>query len=152
MNNIIHRPLLSKKLRGYNQIWRTMKVTFVLLFSVLMHVSASGIAQNINLNRKNSALPQVFTDLGKQSGYQFFYNERLLEKARKVDIVIHNGTIDDALKLCFKDQPFSYEIIDKTVVIKEKEKSFMDALSSRTVDPVIVRGTITFTQPDGLLV
>lgn len=149
MNNIIHRPLLSKKLRGYNQIWRTMKVTFVLLFSVLMHVSASGIAQNINLNRKNSALPQVFTDLGKQSGYQFFYNERLLEKARKVDIVIHNGTIDDALKLCFKDQPFSYEIIDKTVVIKEKEKSFMDALSSRTVDPVVVRGTITFTQPDG---
>ncbi|QNK61034.1 SusC/RagA family TonB-linked outer membrane protein [Pedobacter sp. PAMC26386] len=149
MNNIIHCPLLSKNWQGYNQIWRTMKVTFVLLFSVLMHVSAAGLAQNINLNRKKSALPQIFTDLGKQSGYQFFYNERLLEKAKKVDVVIHNGTLAEALELCFKDQPFSYEIVDKTVVIKEKEKSFFDVFSSRSVDPVIVRGTVTFTQSDG---
>lgn len=126
-----------------------MKVTFVLLFSVLMHVSAAGLAQKINLNKKNSALPEIFNDLGKQSGYQFFYNERLLERAKKVDIKIQNGTLDEALKLCFKDQPFSYEIVDKTVVIKEKERSFMEALTNRAPDPVIVRGSVTFTQNDG---
>lgn len=126
-----------------------MKVTFVLLFSVLMHVSAAGLAQKINLNKKNSALPEIFNDLGKQSGYQFFYNERLLERAKKVDIKIQNGTLDEALKLCFKDQPFSYEIVDKTVVIKEKERSFIEALTNRAPDPIIVRGSVTFTQNDG---
>lgn len=142
MNNIIHCPLLSKNWQGYNQIWRTMKVTFVLLFSVLMHVSAAGIAQNINLNKKNTALTQVFTDLGKQSGYQFFYNERLLEKASKVDITIINGTLDEALKLCFKNQPFSYEIVDKTVVVIEKEKSILDKIAAYLAI-IEVRGRVT---------
>ncbi|WP_052496073.1 SusC/RagA family TonB-linked outer membrane protein [Pedobacter lusitanus] len=126
-----------------------MKVTFVLLFSVLMHVSAAGLAQKININKKNSALPEIFNDLGKQSGYQFFYNERLLEKAKKVNLKIQDGTLDETLKLCFKDQPFSYEIIDKTVVVKEKEKTEKEVVTTKAADPVVVKGTVSFAYPDG---
>jgi len=94
-----------------------------------MQVSAIGMAQSINLNKKNTELPEIFTELGRQSGYQFFYNERLLEKASRVNVKITNGTLDEALKLCFKNQPFSYEILDKTVIIKEKKQSFIDKIS-----------------------
>jgi hypothetical protein len=123
MNNIIHCTLLSKKPQGRNLIWRIMKLTFALLFSVFMQVSASGTAQTINLKKRNTPLTQIFADLGQQSGYQFFYNERLLEKASKVNVEIANGTLVEALNLCFENQPFSYEIMDKTVVVKAREKS-----------------------------
>lgn len=129
MNNIIHCALLSKKWQGGSQIWRIMKLTFAILFSALMQVSAVGIAQTININKKNAALTQIFADLGKQSGYEFFYNERLLEKASKVSLQVTNATLTDALDLCFKDQPFSYEIMDKTVVVKPKEKSVLDKIA-----------------------
>lgn len=142
MNNIIHYTLLSKKRQGGNLIWRIMKLTFALLFSVLMQVSAAGTAQTINLRKKNTALPQIFADLGKQSGYEFFYNERLLEKASKVNVEITNGTLIEALNLCFKNQPFSYEIMDKTVVIKAKEKSILEKITDYFA-VVEVKGRVT---------
>lgn len=142
MNNIVHCVLLPKKTKQRNQIWRIMKLTFVILFFALMQISAAGIAQNINLNKKNSSLTEIFAELGKQSGYQFFYNERILEKASKVDVLVTNSTLNEALILCFKNQPFSYEILDKTVVIKEKEKNLLDKIADY-VNSVQVSGHVT---------
>lgn len=142
MNNIIHCTLLSKKPQGSNLIWRIMKLTFALLFSVFMQVSASGTAQTINLKKRNTPLTQIFADLGQQSGYQFFYNERLLEKASKVSVEIANGTLIEALNLCFENQPFSYEIMDKTVVVKAREKSILEAIADYFAI-VEVKGRVT---------
>jgi TonB-linked SusC/RagA family outer membrane protein len=142
MNNIIHCGLLSKKWQVRNQIWRIMKLTFVFLFSAFMQLSAAGVAQSINLNKRDTPLTQIFTDLGKQSGYQFFYNERLLERASKVDVKIKNGTLEEALNLCFKDQPFSYEILDKIVVIKEKDKTIFDRIAAY-ITAVQIKGRVT---------
>jgi hypothetical protein len=119
-----------------------MKLTFALLFSVFMQVSASGTAQTINLKKRNTPLTQIFADLGQQSGYQFFYNERLLEKASKVNVEIANGTLIEALNLCFENQPFSYEIMDKTVVVKAREKSILEAIADYFAI-VEVKGRVT---------
>ncbi|MBO9674193.1 MAG: SusC/RagA family TonB-linked outer membrane protein [Sphingobacteriaceae bacterium] len=103
-----------------------MKLTFVILFMGLMQTSAAGIAPTIDLIKKKAPLTEVFNELGRQSGYQFFYNERLLEKA---NVTINNGTLNEALQASFKNQPFTHEILDKTVVVKEKKKSFFDKIS-----------------------
>ncbi len=43
-----------------------------------------------------------------------------MQQARKVTIAIKDADLDDVLKLCFKDQPLNYKIVDKTVIVKAK--------------------------------
>jgi TonB-dependent SusC/RagA subfamily outer membrane receptor len=68
-------------------------------------------------------LEKAFAEIRKQTGYSFVYRLEWMKDARKVDITVHNSTIQEALDQCFKNQPFSYEIIDRTVVLKRKEKT-----------------------------
>ncbi|HEY8388765.1 MAG TPA: hypothetical protein VIK74_09185, partial [Parasegetibacter sp.] len=65
---------------------RIMKITAIFVFAAIMQVQASGYAQNITLTLKNAPLQKAFAEIGKQSGYQFFFNERLLKNARLVSL------------------------------------------------------------------
>ncbi|GEO06258.1 hypothetical protein AAE02nite_39220 [Adhaeribacter aerolatus] len=68
-------------------------------------------------------MEKVFKSLRKQTGYSFFYRVNLLQKARPVNLQLKGVTLDEALKNCFEGQPFTYEILNKTVIIKPKEIS-----------------------------
>ncbi|MBN9383819.1 MAG: SusC/RagA family TonB-linked outer membrane protein [Chitinophagaceae bacterium] len=97
-----------------------MKLTMLFIVACL-HVSASGIAQNITLSVKNKSLQVVFKEIRRQSGYQFFYNQSVLEKTSPITMDVKNVSIEEALKACFKDQVVTYEIIGKNIVIKDKD-------------------------------
>jgi hypothetical protein len=110
-----------------------MRLTTVILIASLMQVSANSLAQKITLSKSNAGLPAIFKELKAQSGYNFFYTDNLLKDAKPVTIKVNSAEFENVLKLIFADQPFSYEINSKTVVIKEKAKepSFMDNLVAR---------------------
>ena len=95
-----------------------MKFTAILLIAACLHVSARSYSQQISLSLKNAPLEQVFREIQRQSGYNFVYNNRIIQNARAIDITVRNATVEDVLALCFKDQPFSYSILDKTIVVK----------------------------------
>lgn len=95
-----------------------MKLTVVFLLGAALQVSARSFSQSITLSEKNVSLEKVFKQIKKQTGYVFWYEDNLLEKSRNVDIAVHDATLDEALRLCFKDQPLSYEIVGKTIVIR----------------------------------
>lgn len=99
-----------------------MKLTMLFLVACL-HVSASGIAQNITLSVKNKSLQVVFKEIRRQSGYEFFYNQGVLAKASPITVDVKNVSIEEALKACFKGQVVTYEIIGKNIVIKDKDAS-----------------------------
>lgn len=112
--------LLSGQL--FSQTWRIMRLTIVFLIISLLQVSARGYTQNITLSKKQISLKRVFAEIEKQSGYQFFYNEKLLAKASKVSLSLRNATLAKTLDACFENQPFTYSILNKTIIIKEKAK------------------------------
>jgi TonB-linked SusC/RagA family outer membrane protein len=45
----------------------------------------------------------------------------MLAKAKKVNIQVRNGTVEQVLEQCFRDQPFTYVVQDKIIIVKEKE-------------------------------
>src|SRR6476659_68427 len=98
-----------------------MKLTTILLLAASLQLSARGITQ-ITLKEKNAPLEKVFQQIKKQSGYVFWYKDKILEKAKPVNISVKNATLEQLLQLLFQDQPLAYEIIGKTVVIKYKEE------------------------------
>jgi TonB-dependent starch-binding outer membrane protein SusC len=101
-----------------NIINLAMKLTALLLLSVCLAASATGKTQTITLSVRNAQLKDVFKEIKRQSGYTFMYTESLLQDAKKVSLDVKDIPLEEALKLCFAEQPFNYSIIEKTIVIK----------------------------------
>lgn len=92
---------------------------FLLFFYISSH--GKGFAQQVSLSHKNVRLEIIFKEITRQTGYTFIYTENLLQKANKVSISINNSSLETALNTCFQDQPLSYTILNKMVIIKEKK-------------------------------
>ncbi|MBE7172847.1 MAG: SusC/RagA family TonB-linked outer membrane protein [Williamsia sp.] len=90
------------------------------LAGCLILVSTS-FAQLITISKKNASLQDLLMEVYKQSGYYFYCNSDLLGKAKKVDINVREASLEDVLKICFKDQSLGYSIDNKVIVVKEKK-------------------------------
>jgi TonB-dependent starch-binding outer membrane protein SusC len=97
-----------------------MRLTALLILIAALHVGATGHAQRVTISVKNASIENVFKEIRKQTGYQFLYNNQMLDKAKKVSITIQDATLNEALDICFADQPLTYEIVEKTIIIKVK--------------------------------
>lgn len=99
-----------------------MKLSFLLLAAILL-VSTAAVAQKITLDKNNIPLVDALSDIRQQSGYSVFYDEDVLRKAQFVSVHIKNGTLEEALKQCFNDQPFTYTINNKTILVTPKAET-----------------------------
>ncbi|HEX6848100.1 MAG TPA: TonB-dependent receptor, partial [Chitinophagaceae bacterium] len=118
-----------------------MKLTTIFLLAVCLNASANGFSQNVSLHEVNSPLDKVFREIKKQSDYTFVYTKGLLKKANTVTVNISNAPVEQALEACFQNQPLTYTIFNKMVVVKEKEA---DA-SAKTETVLIAAPPITVT-------
>lgn len=108
------------------QILRIMKLTTLIIMIALVQVSALTKAQ-ITLNETSASLRKVLKTISKQSGYDFVYNDRDLDNTRPIRIKLENASVEQALQICFENQPLVYEVADRTVMVKRKEdKSVID--------------------------
>ncbi len=100
---------------------RVMKLTTVLCIVALMQVNANTYSQKISLNVKNASLENVLALISSQSSYNFIYNSTMLKEADPVTIKVKDKSLSTVLDLCFKSQPLTYVINNKTIVIKKRE-------------------------------
>lgn len=121
-----------------------MKLTLVILTMAIFQVNAATYAQKITLHRNKASLEQVFDDIRNQSGYDFFYNLKLIKSARPVTVNIKDMDLKDALTEIFSDQPLTYTITteDKAIVVKEKTKP---------VPPKTITGKVTDEKGNSLI-
>lgn len=99
-----------------------MRVTAILLLTATLQVSAAGFSQKITISKTNASIEEIFGIIQKQAGYDFVFNSHMLARAKKVSINAENATVEEVLDQCFKDQPLTYVIRDKVIVVKEKEQ------------------------------
>ncbi|SDJ10465.1 TonB-linked outer membrane protein, SusC/RagA family [Pedobacter sp. ok626] len=97
-----------------------MKLTAVLMITAFLQFAQAGKAQRITFSQRNVSLEEVFKEIRKQSGYDFFYDVEDIKKAKRVDLSAKNETIEEVLNRCFKGQPFTYLLKESTVIVKEK--------------------------------
>lgn len=101
-----------------------MKFSAILLFAACLQVSAKSLAQQVSLSEKNASLEKLFRTIEKQTGYVFFYDHLLIDKAPRINVKASNLPLEEAVELVLKDQPLSYSIIGKNIVIKERRTVF----------------------------
>jgi len=99
-----------------------MKLIVVILLTASFCISGKLHAQrHVTLTIKNGSLETVLKEISKQTGYLYAFQDQWKEKAKTIDISVKNVTLEKALSICFKEQPFTYTIIKNTIVVKEKE-------------------------------
>ncbi|RYZ24143.1 MAG: SusC/RagA family TonB-linked outer membrane protein, partial [Sphingobacteriales bacterium] len=95
-----------------------------LMLMTTIQLSAGTRAQTVTLNEKSAKLETVLKKIKKQSGYAFLYQDQLLRNSLPVSIDVVNTSIEDALKIIFREQPLSYEIVSARLIsIKAKPLS-----------------------------
>ncbi len=104
------------------QNWLVMKLTAILLLSACLQVSANGFSQDISLSEKNVSLQKVFRQIHKQTGYQFFYEDEMLNKTGRIDINVKDMSLEKVLAICFKGLPLSYGITNNVITINRKKE------------------------------
>jgi TonB-dependent starch-binding outer membrane protein SusC len=115
------RSGLTKSLsanRRIGMIIRVMKLMAILLLAAALQVSARSAGQTVTLSEKDATLEKLFREIRRQTGYNFLYNDAWLGQTKRVTIQVSNASLTEALNICFKDQPFTYSIVEHTIVVK----------------------------------
>lgn len=134
--------------RLYHRLLLIMRLTTVILIASLMQVSAATFGQRITLNQKNASLETVLKQIHEQSGYDFYYDGRLISSAKPVDIAVQNVSVEEALKSALAGSDIGFSIKGKIVAIKRKSQILDNSLPVfRRID---VRGTVMDEKGTGL--
>ena len=96
-----------------------MKFTVLFLSIACITASAHGYSQ-ITLTETNTPIQKVFKKIELQSGYEFLYTTKMIQYSNTVDVSVKDASIKEVLSICFKDQPFTYSIVEQTIVVKQK--------------------------------
>ncbi|HEX6431931.1 MAG TPA: TonB-dependent receptor [Niastella sp.] len=116
-----------------------MNFLSIFMLVACLNVTAGVYSQRVTLSGENIPLKQVFKEIKKQTGYTFAYRGILLQKAGKVTVHVTNASIQQVLDICFQDQPLTYSIFNKIVVVNEKE---LPAPKPAPAPPIKITGKI----------
>lgn len=116
-----------------------MNFALLLLMCTFMQISLAADAQKITIQKQNASLEYVLSEINRQTGYEFLYTREMMKETRVLDVHLKNQLLDDALKQVFRNQPLTYSINARTIVIRRKEA----AVATERRPPVTIRGKVT---------
>lgn len=153
--------------KGLKKLVTIMRITMVLLFTVLLQAVAveSTYSQSatITVNAAQTSLIDLFSQIEKQSEFLFFYVDRDVKNI-KVNVQAQNKQIDDVLANALRGTNLTYTINDRNVNIVRKSqvsqqhprKKITGRVVDQNDDPVIGANVIengttngTVTDMDG---
>ncbi len=144
-----------------------MKLTMFFLLATLIHVSASVYSQQtkLSISLQNASVREVLKQIEDQSDFFFMYKNENIDVNRIVTIDIKNKSVEYLLEELFKGTKVSYEVVNRQIVLVDKEKANINApvqqqksvtgkVSDASGGPlpgvsVVVKGTTNGTITDG---
>ncbi|HOI47746.1 MAG TPA: STN domain-containing protein, partial [Prolixibacteraceae bacterium] len=122
--------LLLTKLPGrqagpLKNLYRVMKLTWLLVLTLCLQTSASVWSQTSSLSLKlnNTTLQELFNTIENKTGYRFFYNNDEVDVSQKVTLSINDKTVGDILTQAFKDLPYSFKELDNKLILIERTEN-----------------------------
>jgi TonB-linked SusC/RagA family outer membrane protein len=131
------------------KLFRIMKLSTLLIFCVIMQISASTYSQNVRLqiSMTDAKITEVFAEIKKKSEFDFLDKSELVKDLPNVTIDFRNITIVQILDDIIPNQ-LEYEISDKTVIIRKNPNSLPKG--SEINADVDISGIITDENGQGL--
>lgn len=120
-----------------NRTLMRLSLIFFLIFLGCLTLSASDSkGQEVNITVNAKPLETVLKQIEKQTGYLFFFKAASLKKSRPVTVNIKDASLKTALDKIFAEQPFAFEIIGETIVVKDKPTPEPKISDKKTVQTI----------------
>ncbi|MDR1273952.1 MAG: SusC/RagA family TonB-linked outer membrane protein [Odoribacteraceae bacterium] len=96
-----------------------MRLTGLLCLLGLVPISATTYSQeySISLNMENATVQEVFDEITRATGLDFFYNNALFNTTRRVDVAVAEASIEETLKAVFKGYRVRFTVNDHFIVL-----------------------------------
>lgn len=110
----------------FTKIPLIMRLSILFLFlSVGMALAENTYAQSteISVKLKNETIAKVLEAIEGQSEFTFVYDSRIINTNKKVSVEITRRNIFDVLNQLFAQTDITYTIVDKKIILNNKEKS-----------------------------
>ncbi|MDD3990347.1 MAG: STN domain-containing protein, partial [Bacteroidales bacterium] len=132
--------------KGLKRAARSMLLRTVIALVCLIHFSAL-YSQNkgFTIRLQNVTLEKVFEQIKAQSSYTFFYEHEGVAQTKNVSVDVKNASIEEVMKQALKTTRYTYQIVDKVIVIKlakaeKKEKTVTQSVEEQVLS---VSGRVT---------
>lgn len=104
---------------------RASKVLLIICLFCSQNLRAEEGKQLVTLNEKNAPLEKIFQQIKSQTGYMFWFSSGNIKNAKPVSINVKNEFLPKVLDVIFQDQPYTYIIVDKVIVIRTRDKLYL---------------------------
>lgn len=115
--NWVGYPFRRKENTSKIPISMKLSLAIPLLLTATLQVNAFTFGQRINLAKRNIKLSTALKDIQRQSGYNIFYSESLLEKKDRINVSLKNVTLETALNKLLTTHQLDYKIVDNNVIL-----------------------------------
>ncbi len=124
------------------------KLVVVLLLLLAMSLSARGYSQQtkFNLNLHSVTLEEVLEEIEQLSEYIFIFDDNSIDKRKKVDVEVKEGTIDVVMNQVFEGTDNIYKITNRQIAISSKDKAEsapVDKIENQAPEGRTVSGKVT---------
>jgi len=156
----------------WQKLIRIMKLTMILFFAGLMHVSASVYSQatRLNVNARNERIADVLKQIESQSDFRFFYQNEQVNVDRTVTVDVNNETVEEILDDLFEGTNVTYKLFEDKLILltlkgdkktslndfRDQQQPISGKVSDSNGEPlpgvtVVIKGTTvgTITDIDG---
>lgn len=144
-----------------------MKFITILLLAACLQASAGAIGQRVTLQAKKISIEKALSSIRQQAGYDFVVPMQLIKDVPRLDLDLRNVSVNEALDAIFHGLPLTYEIDDRTIIVKQKPASpttekkpdlmIIESVKGRVTDEngeavqnatVLIKGTTIGTSTD----
>src|SRR5699024_7208825 len=105
--------------KSFKKLLLAMKLTSIFLLLAFIQVSAKSDAQQVTFSEGNITLEKAFKVIHQQTKYNFLCTKKQLKESNKIKIDLNTLSLTEALNQIFKNQPFTYDIYNNTIVVKK---------------------------------
>ena len=123
----------------WSQILLRMKLTFVLVFCMLVQTFAAVNAQTVTLKKQNASLEEIIWELKEQTKFVFLYSSADIATVKGINIDMQNSQIDAILKKCLEGTDLQFVKENNAIIIRQANgKTAVPQVQSRKITGKVI--------------
>ncbi len=109
--------------RRWQKTMMRMKLFAMLMLVGILQLSANvkGQKAEVDMNMHNASLVDFFSEIKKQTDYEFLYNHDLVMTKKSVNLDVNQQDLKDLLKDVLHERDLDYELDDNVIIISERK-------------------------------
>ncbi|SMO55038.1 TonB-linked outer membrane protein, SusC/RagA family [Saccharicrinis carchari] len=131
-----------------------MRISFILLFTILVQAAANGLAQKVHLNQTKLTYEQLFDKIEAQTGIATLLSNRELDLQEQIVIEGQDFELKELLDVVTGNTELTYELVDNYLIIRPltaQEKTNIKNAQQPEEKKITVKGSVVDSKGEALV-